>query len=105
VTPSSLVERRPGILCIVESYERSDFTTIRFCERAVRAPRRLLKVFEFIRDHEQFRVSDLPRLNPEGQVVMVRRLIKEGLLRFVEGSETADQEISTNDHTGVLEGV
>lgn len=92
VTTSSLLERRPGVLCVVEAYEADDFATIRFAARSVRGARRLLKVFEFVRDHEQFRVSEMPGLDADGQIVMARRLIKEGLLRFAEKTHRADSK-------------
>ncbi|HET9227836.1 MAG TPA: cupin domain-containing protein [Thermoanaerobaculia bacterium] len=91
VQSSSMIERRPGVDCVVESYEPHDSATIRFCDRSVRGKRRILQVFEFIRDNERFRVSELPRLDAAGQIVMVRRLIKEGLLRFAEDAQPSSQ--------------
>jgi len=102
VTASTMIERRPGVLCLVEAYDPHDFATIRFADRSVRGGRRLLRVFEFVRDNERFRVSELPGLNTEGQVVMARRLIKEGLLRFAEDFHQGDFHESA---TGVLEKV
>lgn len=89
VHASSMIERRPGVDCAVESYEPHDSATIRFSDKHVRGPRRLLQVFEFIRDNESFQVSELPRLNAEGKIVMVRRLIKEGLLRFADDTQAS----------------
>lgn len=97
VGSSSLLERRPGVDCVVESYEPHDSATIRFADRYVRGARRLLKVFEFVRDHERFRVSDLPRLNAEGQIVMARRLIREGLLRFAEDYPSTHEKDFTEE--------
>jgi hypothetical protein len=37
---------------------------------------------EHVRDHERFRVRDLPgTLDDDSKVVLVRRLVREGLLR------------------------
>jgi hypothetical protein len=39
---------------------------------------------EFIRDHPRFKVAELPDLDNQSKQVLVRRLIREGLLRFAE---------------------
>jgi hypothetical protein len=45
---------------------------------------------EHIRDHESFQVRDLPGLDDGGRVVLVRRLVREGLLRAEGGEDGAD---------------
>jgi hypothetical protein len=79
----SVLERREGILCAVDHYE-DKFSNIRFGARHVRGPARLREAFDFIRDHSRFKVSDLPGLDDQSRVVIARRLIREGLLRFAE---------------------
>ena len=79
----STVARRDNILCFVEA-PKGNLSVIRFGTRHVRGPVRLQHAMEFIRDHPRFRVSDLPGLDDQSKQVLVRRLIREGLLRFAE---------------------
>jgi hypothetical protein len=79
----SELERRAGILCAVHHFE-DKFSNIRFGTRHVRGPARLRQAFEFIRDTERFRVSEVPGLDDQSRLVITRRLIREGLLRFAE---------------------
>ena len=78
----SVVERRENILSMVEFSDEYKFALIRFGTAHVRGPRKLKEALEFIRDHGRFRVGNLPGLDGQSQVVLVRRLIREGLLRF-----------------------
>ncbi len=80
LTLTSAVRHRDSILCAVESHP--SFSNIRFGSRHVRGPARLLRALEFIRDQEQFAVAELPGLDDQSKIVLVRRLIREGLLRF-----------------------
>jgi ribosomal protein L16 Arg81 hydroxylase len=82
VAPSSVLLLRPGLLCLVET--GPGFSSLRFATRHVRGPEHLLRAFEFIRDHERFRVAEIPGLDEQGQQVLARRLIREGLLCFAE---------------------
>lgn len=79
----SELERREGILCAVHHFE-DKFSNIRFGTRHVRGPARLRQAFEFIRESERFRVSEIPGLDDQSRLVIARRLIREGLLRFTE---------------------
>ncbi|HEV8578613.1 MAG TPA: cupin domain-containing protein [Thermoanaerobaculia bacterium] len=79
----SELERREGILCAVHHFENK-FSNIRFGTRHVRGPARLRQAFEFIRDTDRFRVSEIPGLDDQSRLVIARRLIREGLLRFAE---------------------
>lgn len=79
----SKVEKRENLPCVVE-HSKYGFANIRFGTRHVRGPERLVPAMNFIRDQESFRVSDLPGLDGQSQLVLVRRLIREGLLRFAE---------------------
>jgi hypothetical protein len=83
LTLDSALERREGVLCMVHHFE-DKFSNIRFGTRHVRGPARLRQAFEFICDTERFRVSEIPGLDAQSQLVLARRLIREGLLRFSE---------------------
>lgn len=81
--PDSLVERRRGLACLVETLD--DKSTITFGPNRVQGPVAIAPALEFVRDHRQFRVADLPgELSNESKVVLVRRLTREGLLSPVE---------------------
>ncbi|HVR95470.1 MAG TPA: cupin domain-containing protein, partial [Thermoanaerobaculia bacterium] len=84
LTSDSEIERRPGILCHVDEVvdiNRKTKSAIFFGHEHVNGPRHLHRAMEFIRDHPRFRVCELPGLDEKGQLVLVRRLIAEGLLR------------------------
>jgi len=79
VTVETMVFRHSGTLCSV--FSDCDKAEIAFCRNFVRGPLKLLPAFEFIASHSEFKVSDLPEpLDDRSKVVLVRRLIKEGLL-------------------------
>lgn len=79
----SLLERRAGLLCTVDTTSYG-FSNIRFGPQHVRAPARLRPALEFIRDTALFRVSEIPELDDQSRLVLARRLVREGLLRFAE---------------------
>jgi len=83
VTIDSAIERRDDVFCFVECSEPG-FCSIRFASRHIRGPERLRRAFELVRDSPRFTVAQLPGLDDNGKVVLVRRLIREGLLRFAE---------------------
>ncbi|HKI03009.1 MAG TPA: cupin domain-containing protein [Thermoanaerobaculia bacterium] len=77
---SSRVEKRSGLACLVE--ESSEKAAIRFGAQGVQGPRILLPALEFIRDQQSFCASDLPgAMSLDGKVTLVRRLVREGLLK------------------------
>jgi len=80
----SEVERRSGVLLTLDFWE-DKFTNIRFGRKHIRAPFKLRRAAEFIRDHRRFRVAQIPGLDDKSRLVLVRRLIREGLLRFADG--------------------
>jgi ribosomal protein L16 Arg81 hydroxylase len=88
LSPESVVERRESLPCAVE-HSKDGFGNIRFGTRHVRGPERLIAALGFIRDHQRFQVTDLPGLDDQSRLVLVRRLIREGLLRFAEISPQA----------------
>jgi lysine-specific demethylase/histidyl-hydroxylase NO66 len=80
IVASSWVEKRRGLACLVE--ESPEKSGIRFAGQGVQGPRILLPAFEFIRDQQRFRASDLPgAASLDGKLTLVRRLVREGLLR------------------------
>jgi len=76
------VERRRGLRCSTEHTEKE--ASIRFSTNVVRGPVALAPAFDFLRQNKTFKVSDLPNLSQEGKVVLVRRMIREGLLRVCD---------------------
>jgi hypothetical protein len=78
VSLDSVVERRIGLPCTVENLDRA--AGLRFGPHRLQGPASLLPAFEFVRDHRRFRVSHLP-LSDSSKLVLVRRLIRDGLLR------------------------
>jgi ribosomal protein L16 Arg81 hydroxylase len=76
----STVERRIGLPCRVESADRG--AALCFGPHRVQGPDTLLPALEFVRDHRRFQVSDLPAgLSDNSKLVLVRRLVRDGLLR------------------------
>jgi ribosomal protein L16 Arg81 hydroxylase len=73
---------RPGILCV--AYKGPGFSNIRFGSRHVRGPAHLYSAMAHIEGHERFRVHEIPGLDDQSKLVLARRLIREGLLRFAE---------------------
>jgi ribosomal protein L16 Arg81 hydroxylase len=79
VSENSMVERRRGLACRVEVL--GEKVMIRFGPNSVQGPGIIQSAFEFIRDQRRFRVADLPgELSAKSKEVLVRRLIREGLL-------------------------
>jgi ribosomal protein L16 Arg81 hydroxylase len=78
----SVLEKRPGILCMVECLPGGNVCKILFAGRAVQGPVRLRAAMELIRDRDRFRVAELPGLGDESKPVLARRLVREGLLRL-----------------------
>lgn len=80
LTPDTEVERRAGIGCAVD--RAGAFATITFFGEALRAPASAERALRFIAATRRFRVGDIdPALSDASKLVLVRRLIKEGLLR------------------------
>jgi ribosomal protein L16 Arg81 hydroxylase len=77
------VERRRGLRCLTENTEEE--SSIHFGSNVVRGPASFSAAFAFMGQNKTFRVSDLPNsLSQKGKVVLVRRLIREGLLRVCD---------------------
>lgn len=73
------VSRRPGATCVMFPGD----TTLRvmLADRELQMPPRVTDAMDVVFRRERFTVSDLhPFLTPESAVVLVRRLVREGLL-------------------------
>lgn len=96
LTPESVLERRVGLVPTVEVEEQ--VARIRFANNTVQGPPAIEAMLRHVRAHERFRVSDLPGpLSDKSKLVLVRRLVKEGLLRRVADS---DSRVTPQEATG-----
>jgi|GEM_PF-1037023 len=90
LTIDTLLERRPGVECAVQRRETS--AAILMAWNEVTGPLAIAPALEFVRDHQRFRASDLPRLRDDAsRLVLARWLIREGFLRVAadQGAEQA----------------
>jgi hypothetical protein len=78
------VERRPTALAVLEA--RDGRAVLTFDGRGLEFPERVRRELEFVLAAEQpFRAADLPgKLDGEGRLVLVGRLVREGLLRITD---------------------
>jgi ribosomal protein L16 Arg81 hydroxylase len=77
----TLVEKRAGFVPVVEL--RNGNAVLQFGANHVQGPAAILPALEFVRDHRIFKAADLPgSLTGSSRVVLVRRLIREGLLKI-----------------------
>lgn len=73
--------RRPSATCVL--VPEADKLRVLLGDRELTVPRRLLEPIRFVRDHDTFAVADLaPWLDAGSRLVLVRRLVREGLLRI-----------------------
>jgi ribosomal protein L16 Arg81 hydroxylase len=78
---NTLVEKRPGLInsIVVEAEQ----VGLSFYDRVVYTPKFTEPALRFIASRERFRVGDLPgRITDNSKLVLVERLISEGLLRI-----------------------
>ena len=81
------VERRPTAACVVRPDPDGERLVVLLGDRELRMPARLRAPMEFVRDHGSFTVAELsPWLDERSRVVVVRRLVREGLLRITRDS-------------------
>ena len=74
------VMRRTGLSCFLE--ESDSEVSISFSGNVVRGPKSVAPAFRFIARRDRFLTKQLPKsLSDSSKVVIVRRLIREGLLR------------------------
>ncbi len=93
ITADSEVARRRDVLCVVDEvfdHDRNPQAAILFADQRVSGPLHLRRAFEFIRDHPQFRVNEIPGLDEKGQLTLARRLIREGLLQRAAASQSVE---------------
>jgi hypothetical protein len=79
------VRRRPGSICFVRP--AGDRVTVLLGDRLVRMPAWLGPAMTWIAETDRFAIGDLTEHVPdaESRLVLVRRLVREGLLTAVPG--------------------
>jgi ribosomal protein L16 Arg81 hydroxylase len=83
VTDDSKVRRRAGAISVIDRV--GEEVALRLGDRELRMPGRLAPVLADIVGRDRFVVADLAsHLDEEGRLVLIRRLIKEGLLEVAE---------------------
>ena len=90
IAVDSEVVKRRDILCVVDEVfdnDRNPQAAILFADQRVSGPLHLRRAFEFVRDHLQFRVNEIPGLDEKGQLTLARRLLREGLLQRATASQ------------------
>lgn len=83
LTDESLVHKREGAICVLASAD--DEISVLLGDRELRMPAWLESALRAILEHDRLLVSDLaPYLDRSSRLVLVRRLIVEGLLEVIE---------------------
>jgi hypothetical protein len=83
----TVVRRRPGAVCRLR--RRGDRLEVLLGDRALHMPARLAPVMRAILASDRLAVGDLAgHLDPPSRLVLVRRLVREGLLESVTPSPT-----------------
>ena len=93
ITVDSEVARRRNVLCLVDEVfdqHRNPQVAILFADQRVSGPLYLRRALEFIRDHSQFPVKEIPGLDEKGQLTLTRRLIREGLLQRAAAPQSVE---------------
>jgi hypothetical protein len=76
----TVVARRPGSICALAS--DGDRLRVLLGDRELRVPARLEPALTWLCEHDELRPADLsPWLDEQSSLVLVRRLVREGLLR------------------------
>jgi lysine-specific demethylase/histidyl-hydroxylase NO66 len=79
---ATVVRRRPGAVCRLR--QRADRLEVLLGDRALHMPARLAPVMEMVLASDRLAAADLAgHLDPPSRLVLVRRLIREGLLETV----------------------
>jgi hypothetical protein len=87
VGPESVLEHAPGAVCRVV-HRRGGRVALEYPGNQVDGPARIAPALDFIARMPRFRVRDLPAgLSPEGNLVLVRRLVRERFLRVVDTNQ------------------
>jgi hypothetical protein len=81
VSDESIVRRREGSICVLEMIDGE--LSVLLGDRELRMPARIAPAMADLATGESVAVGDLPGLDAAGRLVLVRRLIREGLLEVV----------------------
>ena len=85
LSDASVVRRRRGAVCVMETSGES--IDLILGDRRLSLPAVAEPALQHVLEHHTFSVGDLaPHLDPNGRLVLVRRLIREGLLEQVSGA-------------------
>jgi hypothetical protein len=85
IADDTVVQRRSGSVCVTE--RRGDVLVVLLGDRTLTVPARLQDAIAFIqqtsaRDTQTFTPADLAEfMDPQSRLVLVRRLVREGLLK------------------------
>ncbi|HEX5695381.1 MAG TPA: cupin domain-containing protein, partial [Acidimicrobiia bacterium] len=82
ITDETLLCRRTGSICVLDTV--GDELSVLLGDRELRMPRVAEAAMNLVARGERFAVADLPGLDEPGRLVLVRRLIREGLLEVVD---------------------
>lgn len=83
ITDASTLRRRSGALCVIDRV--GEEVSVWLGDRELRMPGRLTAVLEDLVGRDRFVVADLGgHLDETGRLVLIRRLVKEGLLEVDE---------------------
>jgi hypothetical protein len=82
IDDGSVVARRPGSICVVEAVDGE--LSVLLGDRELRMPERLGPALSLITAGDPVAVADIPGLDSSGRLVLVRRLIREGLLEVID---------------------
>jgi hypothetical protein len=78
ITVKDKIYRCPDIRPLMIS--QTENVAVRFSGKEVNLPLRLREALDFILSHTELTVGEIPHLDEAGQLLLVRRLIREGLL-------------------------
>ncbi|MPZ53110.1 MAG: cupin [Acidimicrobiia bacterium] len=81
VKDESVVKRRPGSICVIETID--DELSVLLGDRELRMPGWLEPAMTLLAGGKRAVIADLPGLDEASRLVLVRRLIREGLLEVV----------------------
>ena len=85
LTPRSRLRRRVDL--IVKAENEGETCVLRFSGRELRLPAHVWPALQFATTADEFAVHDLPDcLDPEGKLILVKRLVSEGILQRWEAS-------------------
>jgi len=76
-----MVARRPGSICVLEPIGAE--LSVLLGDRELRMPMSVEPAMSLIESGGSVTVADLPGLDEAGRLVLVRRLIREGLLEVI----------------------